>query len=373
MKIDKGNNMDTLVKNKKLNGKTVIHKIESPASRIDLKSTWSIRKVKLENYRLVKAPENYIPKVGDVAGVKVIKVANHSRIYSSENKYVQLYKDDIIFGVLGFRYATDAFHAYSIDINNLHLLTNAGLIGTVKDKHSSLSEPTRLELAGVFVRNNSNEILNLKTEFFKPARNDLAYPPVMLVIGTGMNSGKTTTAARLGRALIENGIKTALLKVTGSVSQRDIFEFESTGVNYTADFSDYGFPSTYLCNQDELKGLFSRMLEDTIPTQPDAVIIEIADGILQRETQMLLKTDIVRESCIGVVLTAPCSCSAITLSGKVKQLDYSPIAVTGIITNSPLFMQEFKQYDTTPVLDTQTNQAQFIDLIRTRLYKTVKL
>ena len=373
MNINKGNNMNTLIVNKKLNGKTVIHKVETPASAIDLKSTWSIRKVKLENYRLVKTLENYIPKVGDVAGVKVLKVANHSRIYSSENKYVQLYKDDIIFGVLGFRYASDAFHADTIDINNLHLLTNAGLIGTVRDKHSSISEPTRLKLVGIFVNNNSYEVLNLKTEFFKRVRIDLAYPPVILVIGTGMNSGKTTTAARLGRSLIENGIKTAILKVTGSVSQRDLFEFESTGVNYTADFSDYGFPSTYMCNQDELTGLFSIMLEDTIPTQPDVVIVEIADGILQRETQMLLKTDIVRNSCIGVVLTAPCSCSALTLAAKVKQLDYSPIAVTGIITNSPLFIQEFKQYDTTPVLDTQTGRDQFIELIKTRINTTVKV
>jgi len=365
--------MNTFIVNKKLNGKTVIHKGKTPASSIDLKSTWSIRKVILENYRLVKALENYIPKVGDVAAVKVLKVANHSRIYSSENKYVQLYKDDVIFGVLGFRYASDAFHADTIDINNLHLLTNAGLIGTVRDKHSGISEPTRLELVGIFVNNNGYEVLNLKTEFFKRARIDLTYPPVILVIGTGMNSGKTTTAARLGRSLIENGIKTALLKVTGSVSQRDLFEFESTGVNYTADFSDYGFPSTYMCNQDELTRLFSIMLEDTITTQPDVVIAEIADGILQRETQMLLKTDIVRNSCIGVVLTAPCSCSALTLAAKVKQLDYSRIAVTGIITNSPLFIQEFKQYDTTPVLDTQTGQDQFIELIKTRINTIVKL
>jgi len=365
--------MDILIKRQKVNGKAVINETKMTASAINFKSTWAIRKIQLENYRLINAPANYTPNVGDVARVKVLKVVNHSRIYSSGNKYLKLYQNDMILGVLGYRYASDAFHADTIDINNLHLLTNAGLIGTVKDKHSNVLEPTRLKLVEVLVNKNSNEILNLKAMFFKPGRINLTYPPVIFVIGTGMNSGKTTTAARLGRSLTENGLKVALLKATGSVSQRDIYEFESTGVNYTADFSDYGFPSTYLCDQGELVGLYTRMLEDTLPTQPDVVIAEIADGILQRETQILLKTDIVRESCIGVVLTAPCSCSALTLADKVRQLDYSPIAVTGIITNSPLFMQEFEQYDKTPVLNTRTNQDQLVALIKTRINITVEL
>lgn len=365
--------MDTWIKMKKMNRKTSLHEVGLSPIGMSLKSTWSLRKIRLENYRIVQPPKSYVPRVGDVVEVKVIKVANHSRVYSSANKYQRLYKDDMIFGVLGYRYASDAFHADAIDINNLHLLTNAGLIGTVKDKHSSLSEPTRLKLTGVAFNKNKNEVLNLKTAFYRPGNVNLSFPPVIFVVGTGMNSGKTTTSTRLGRSLIESGLKVALLKVTGSVSQRDIYEFESTGVHYTADFSDYGFPSTYLCNQDELSGLFAQMLEDTLPVRPDVVIAEIADGILQRETQILLKTEIAQRNNIGVVLTAPCSCSALTLSEKVKQLNYFPIAVTGIITNSPLFVQEFKQYDSTPVLNTKTDKKQFVELIMGRVTTNVEL
>lgn len=331
------------------------------------KITWSLRDIQPQNYQLVTPPENYSPKVGDVIVTSVLKVNNHTRVYSSENKYLSLFKGDVIYGVLGYRYASDAFHADTIDMGNLHLLTNGGLIGTVKEKNSNISDPTSLKFEGVLINKIDDEILNLKTALFHQDNFDFNYPPVIFVVGSGMNSGKTTTTARVGRALFESGMRVALLKVTGSVSQRDIFEFESTGVNYTADFSDYGFPSTYMSSPDELEALFAKMVEDAAASHPDVVLVEIADGILQRETQILLQNKIAMKSSIGVILTAPCACSALTLTEKVKQIGYYPIAVSGIITNSPLFMQEFSQYDTTPVIDTKSGKAKFVETILERI------
>lgn len=336
------------------------------------KITWSLRDIQAQNYHLVTHPENYSPNVGDVIGASVLKVNNHTRVYSFENKYLRLFKGDVIYGVLGYRYASDAFHADTIDMRNLHLLTNAGLIGTVKEKHSNISEATKLKFEGVII-NNGNEVLNLKTALFHPGNSNFNYPPVIFVVGSGMNSGKTTTTAGIGRALFESGMRVALLKVTGSVSQRDIFEFESTSVNYTADFSDYGFPSTYLGNPDELEALFTKMLLDANSSHPDIVLAEIADGILQRETQILLKSKLAMKSCIGVILTAPCACSALALTEKTKQIGHSPIAVTGIITNSPLFMKEFSQYDTTPIIDTKSEVAKFVEKIKEKMKTKVAI
>ncbi|TSA33853.1 MAG: hypothetical protein D4R64_13400 [Porphyromonadaceae bacterium] len=331
------------------------------------KMTWSVRKFHKEELYVSKKMESNVYEAGDVVMVMVTKVANHTRIYTADNKFLRLYKGDIIVGTLGYRYASDAFHANSIDLSNLHLLTNSGLIGTVTSRHSETIEPTRLKLIGIVSDHKDFEPINLKSALFKPGKKGLTYPPVIFVIGTGMNSGKTTTTARIGHSLVENGLSVSLLKVTGSVAYRDLFEFESTGARYTADFSDYGFPSTYMCPQEELVGLYSRMLEDTLSSKPDVILVEIADGILQRETQLLLKSNLAKSTSVGVILTAPCACSALTLVGKVKELNYSPIAVSGIITNSPLFVEEFATYDSTPVLDTNGNRHQFVDLISRRL------
>ena len=61
----------------------------------------------------------------------------------------------------------------------------------------------------------------------------------------------------------------------------------------TIDFSDYGFPSTYKCELEELLDLFKTMISDIEKINPSLIIMEIADGILQRETSMILNSAII--------------------------------------------------------------------------------
>jgi hypothetical protein len=90
----------------------------------------------------------------------------------------------------------------------------------------------------------------------------------------------------LAKALLRLGLRVAACKVTGSISHRDLNELRATGVHDVRDFSDYGFPSTYLCENAELIDLFEAILTDAAIASPDIVVMEIADGLLQRETQM---------------------------------------------------------------------------------------
>ena len=51
-------------------------------------------------------------------------------------------------GVFGNRYATDALEAEVIGVRNLSLLTTAGMVGTVKSKHSSINNTTQVAFLG---------------------------------------------------------------------------------------------------------------------------------------------------------------------------------------------------------------------------------
>ncbi len=190
-------------------------------------------------------------------------------------------------------------------------------------------------------------------------------PPanVVFVVGTGMNSGKTTTAAALVKALLMQGLRVVACKLTGSVSHRDAFEYMATGAHEVWDFSDYGFPSTYLCSKDELRSLFWAMLDDAARNLPDIVVIEIADGVLQRETQLILADVDIRRHINGVVLTAPCSASALQGVAQLKAHGHQVMAVSGIITNSPLFMREITCYDDVPVASSKTPANELAALI----------
>lgn len=254
-------------------------------------------------------------------------------------------------GVIGHRYATDAFHAADIDPAQLHLLTNAGLIGTVKEREASMKRPTELRLRGLIV-DGAGVPVNMRTRLFQarplPMMADV---PLVLVIGTGMNSGKTTVLAKTGHELAARGKSVALLKLTGSVTHRDLFEYKSTGAAFVRDFSDYGLPSTYLIPGDMLHALSQTMIADANEAGPDVILAEIADGFLQQETQKLLRHPAFSRLAVGAILSATCAPSAMALIAEVTQLGFTNLAVSGKITNSPLAIGELRSRSSVPVLD----------------------
>jgi hypothetical protein len=309
---------------------------------------------------------NLPPQVGDCVLTRITKVGNHKRLFTDDNQYARIYNQHYLIGVLGTRYATDAYHAKGIDLSQLHVLTNGGLLGTVCDSHSSMSSPTRLELFGYLVDDFGNRI-NFKDTFYRPTHSIPDINPIFTV-GTGMNSGKTTSTARLAHALANQGTRVAVLKLTGSASHRDIHEYNATGAVFTADFSDYGFPSTYLCSLSELEGLYGQMMQDAAAASPDLVLIEIADGVYQRETEMLLNSPVIKSSSSGMILTALCAASAVAIEQAVRGMAWDPIAVTGLITNSPLFVQEFSARSKTPVISTDKGIQESCRLILERVH-----
>jgi len=309
---------------------------------------------------------NVAPRVGDCVLVNVTKVANHTRLFDEANQYSRIYKNDLIVGVLGSRYATDAYHATQIDLSKLHMLTNGGLLGTVCDGHRSMKNPTSVEFKGYLTDESGNRV-NLKEAMFRTTNVFPRDVHPVFVVGTGMNSGKTTSTARLGQALADAGHKVAILKLTGSASHRDIHEFQAIGAVFAADFSDYGFPSTYLAPINELESLYCRMMVDANAESPDVVLIEVADGVYQRETEALLKSPLVKSTNSGVVLTAACAASGLAIDHAVQQLGWNPIAITGLITNAPLFVREFAARSATPVCNTNDGIQEACRLIMTRV------
>jgi hypothetical protein len=307
-----------------------------------------------KSYCLLREPFG-LPRVGDVAVVEVGTVRNHTAIHMADHKRMRLYPGDKLVGVFGNRYATDAYEAEVRTADEIHILTTAGMLGTVISRHRNTRSPTETRMLG-YLADGSGRRINLKSLRVQTVVSGELPVKVVLAVGTGMNSGKTTTSTKLVKSLLRTGARVAACKLTGSVCHRDNFELRATSAPFVCDFSDYGFPSTYLCGQEELADLFRTMAADCLQSQPDVVVMEIADGVLQRETQMILTDERVRRSVAGVVLAAPCSSSALFGVERVRQFGHQVIGVSGIISNSPLFMREFtEQSDVT--LASSTGEA----------------
>ena len=111
-------------------------------SSSSVKWGWSVRELDQAGVYFLEASACSRPRPADVVVAQIVRVGNHARVYTVDGKFSRLYEGDVIVGVIGYRYATGKFHAPSIDLERLHLLTNAGLCGTVRERHASTKAPT---------------------------------------------------------------------------------------------------------------------------------------------------------------------------------------------------------------------------------------
>jgi len=306
--------------------------------------SWACRKVKSASGLELEESPTAPPVPGDLALLRVDEMGFHKHITTAENRRLRLYPGAQFVGVFGNRYASDAFEAEVVGIEDIGLLTGAGMIGTVKSKYGNMADATRLSLVG-FARGADGQRLNLKKELFRPTTSRQKPANLIYVVGTSMNSGKTTTCTRLIRALSDLGLKVAACKLTGSVSNHDPDELAAASAHKVTDFSDFGFASTYLASKEDLMDLFHAMLADVAAVSPDVVVMELADGLLQRETAMLLNDPEIKQAGRGIVLSAGGSISALWCADHLQKLGYRVIAVSGRFTSSPLAMREYAEND----------------------------
>jgi hypothetical protein len=317
---------------------------EAPAAGIGTHWSWSCRKVQSGADIELEEESSAPPVPGDLALLRVNTMGFHKHITTAENRRLRLYPGAQFIGVFGNRYASDAFEAEVEGIQNVSLLTGAGMIGTVKSKCGGMADATQVSLLGM-LRGADGRRMNLKNMLFKPTSVRRQPANLVYVVGTSMNSGKTTTCTRLIRGLSDMGLTVVACKLTGSVSNHDPDELAAAAASKVTDFSDFGFPSTYLATKEELLDLFHAMLADVASVSPDIVLMELADGLLQRETDMLLNDPEIKKAGRGVVLSAAGSISALWSAAHLRRLGYRIIAVSGRMTSSPLATREFVQND----------------------------
>jgi len=334
-----------------------------------LRWAWAVRGVARETpvmkYGLLT--ENLTPLAGDVAVVRVDRVRHHRLIETEWERRIRLYAGDRIVGVFGNRYATDVYEGRILELRRLHLLTASGVIGTVTCRNRDVDRPTAVTFLGYLADAAGNKI-NTKQICFQPVEApDCGGPEVVLVVGTGMNTGKTTVTRRLLRALMASGVRVAGCKLTGSASPRDLYEMRATGAVLATDFSDYGFPSTYGESLNNLIHLMDSMTAACSRAGARIAVVEIADGLLQPETRMLLESEEMRRRVKGVVVAGACSGSLLFATEYLGKLGLDVWAASGLITNAPLFVREFSERSTIPVASSRGSGARLGRIIMEKI------
>ncbi len=294
------------------------------------------------------------PCFGDVALCQVTSIGSTSFIENKDGCNMSIFANTLILGVFAPRYAADEFEGEIPSTlkagDEICLLNRGGTIGNVKSKNSQFGEPTKVVVLS-FLKDKDGEILNT-LNYGKVSNRTINLNPevdrnLIVVVGTSMNAGKSSTAKAVVYGLAANGHSVVAGKTTGQAARRDSLLMKSAGASEVTDFVDYGYPSTYMLPQHQLNDLFWDMYGDLHQAAGPGgyIVLEFADGIYQRETAMLLSNMEIKRRISHVVFSC---CDSLSAVAGVKTLrrafGLETTAISGPAANSGLGLSEVGQF-----------------------------
>lgn len=283
----------------------------------------------------------HAPRSGDLILAAVTEIGHHGRIELPNGRRAHLYLGDEVIVAYGARYAPDQFEAVvPKEVGPCHLVAGGGIAARALGRHTHIRKPTELTPIGMLVGadglplNVSQFALSLRPR--RPAGRN-----VIAVVGTSMNSGKTTLAASIIRGLTLSGVRVGACKVTGTGSGGDLWSMLDAGAVRALDFTDVGYSTTAwvdVASVDEAANALVSHLEDQ---GVDVVVVEIADGLLQRETAALLEATSTFSSRIDALFLAAADSMGAHAGVEWLRARALPLrAVSGVLTASPLATRE---------------------------------
>ena len=275
---------------------------------------------------------------GDLVLCEIVEVNQHKSIQLSNQRAAASYKGDLIVACVGDRYAPDQFEGEAVlGSDCADLLAAGGVVGRMVRAHANMKSPTLVRPLGLLL-DQTGEVLNI-ARYSLPMARIPDHLTVIAVVGASMNSGKTTAAVSLAHGLARAGYNVAGAKVTGTGAFGDFNAMEDAGVS-VLDFCDAGMPTTYQMPLERIEDGFRTLVGSLANRGADIVVVEIADGLFQRETAQLLRESWVKDRFDGILFAAPDALGSVGGTRHLKELGLRPFAVSGMVTLSPLATEE---------------------------------
>jgi hypothetical protein len=287
---------------------------------------------------------------GDLLLAELRKVGHHKALQLASGRLSTLFPGDRLVLAVGARYAPDQFLARArIDPAGCHLAAAGGIAGTVEQQHGEAGAPTALMPIALLADADGRPINVRDGAMALPS---LPAPiPAIGVVGTSMNSGKTTTVSAIVRGLAAGGLRVGAAKITGTGAFGDPHLYRDAGAAEVLDFTDAGYATTFGVPIPEIERIAIGLAAALAARGCDAAVLEIADGLYQAETRVLLTSSALRSLLQGrLVFAATDAVSAVGGAADLAAMGLPPIAVSGLFTRSPLAMAEAALHLAAPIL-----------------------
>lgn len=309
-----------------------------PARIAKAKRAFTTRRIPTERMQMLLPPPAE-PKAGDLLFARIEQLGHHKAIELPSGRKAGLASEDEVILAYGNRYAPDQFEAVvPPDLGPCHIVAAGGVASLAMAWHDKTMFPTAIVPLGL-VADQRGCVLNV-ADFAIAPEPALAPPPVIVIYGTSMNAGKTTTAASLVRGLAKAGFAVGAAKVTGTGAGNDLWAMTDAGACAALDFTDAGFATTYLAPVDALVEGARHLLNSLAAAGAEIAVLEVADGLFQPETAALAKSPAFRKLTDGVLFAAGDAMGAVAGCERLRELGYDVLGLSGLLTRSPLARRE---------------------------------
>lgn len=303
------------------------------------KQSFVTRRVANESMESLIEDLSYSPKAGDLILAKVSFIGHHTRTERVDGRKAKLFEGDEVILAYGNRYAPDQFEAViPEDLSPCHMVAAGGIAAKALSWHAKIEFPTEITPIGL-IANKDGNVINL-SDYSVPNALSVPNVPNVTVVGTSMNAGKTTTAAHIIHGLTKAGYQVGAMKVTGTGAGGDLWLMQDAGAISAVDFTDAGFPTSFKVDESALMGIVKKLSQTLVNQGCDVIVVEIADGVYQKETRALLQNPEYKSLFKNVVFTARESLGATAGAQWLKSEGYHVPAISGMICCSPLAARE---------------------------------
>jgi hypothetical protein len=275
-----------------------------------------------------------VPRSGWATGdyVEVEVIGKPTSLYHVEDRdghMVRVEPGDWVVGALGDRAATLEGVGSWRDVGDdgaMHALTSAGLLGRYTSVSQLIPGPLLCTYRGHLCRDAGRVRM---ADF--AIRSDICRfsVPTILLVGTSMSAGKTTTGRRVCKELDRHGLFVIGAKLTGAGRYRDILSFKKAGAREIYDFVDVGLPSTVVPEQ-VFRAAIRPLLDRINARSPDFLVAEAGASPLEPYNGAA----IVDELGDNVICTILCASDPYAVVGVQQAFGLRPDLVTGPATQT---------------------------------------
>lgn len=319
---------------------------------------------------------------GVVVAVRVkTDKSTYSQLELPSGRLAQVKRGDVVAGALGHRHALFGYSGHLPQRlapgDTVHLLNMGGVLGICDSVNPDLGPPFECEVLGAvlhfpFLGERVGVVARLTGGPPDPRAVPDPRVPVVALVGSCMNCGKTAAACTLVRHLSHGGLTVDGLKATGVSLRRDVLAMEDSGARATTLFTDLGVVSTTAANAPAVARTLLARLGAGGPESheaPDAIVAELGDGLLGAYgVAAILEDPGIRLALTAVVLAAN---DPVAAWGGVRMLrerfGIEPVAVTGPATDNLAGTRIIEESVGVPAINARTEGEKLAGLVREKL------